>query len=232
MEMPMRALYFALALVALSATLADAKPASLADAKPAATAPDPLLRAYVTTSVGSFTTAAQHDADPRYDVAEAVIAAIWPGSTDGVWLYQEQAIINRMGADGKPTAAEIARSKPYFQRIGHITRLPDGSLRRENHVILTPARFVGLGRPGYSGPLPTPADLGEAGCHNIITPVAAGHFTATTQNCRNSYRGAVTMLSLAVTTPDTYANWDRGFDANGARVWGPADGGYIFRKLP
>ena len=27
-----------------------------------------------------------------------------------------------------------------------------------------------------------------------------------------------------------YVNWDRGFDAEGAHVWGPADGGYIFEK--
>lgn len=198
----------------------------LATATPAP-APDPVLTAYATTSVGVFSTIAQHRADPRYDEAEAVIARIWPDRTDGIWMYQEQAVITRPGV----TPAE-ARHTPYFQRIAHIVRLPDGRLRRDNMVIKNPARFVGLGRPGYYGPLPGPDDLGAAGCHNIITPIATGHFTATTENCANSYRGAATMLSLAIISPDTYANWDRGFDAAGARVWGPDAGGYIFRRLP
>jgi hypothetical protein len=189
-------------------------------------AADPLLDAYVTSSVGGFSTAAQHAADPRYDVAEAHIARIWPEAGDGIWLYHEQAIINRAGM-----TEAAARAAPYFQRIGHVVRRPDGSLWRANYTISDARRFVGLGQPGYAGPRPTRADVGEAGCANIITPVAAGHFTATTSGCANTYRGAVSLLSLAIITPDTYANWDRGFDAAGGRVWGPADGGYIFRRI-
>lgn len=189
--------------------------------------PDPELTAYASTSVGMFSNVAQHRADPRYDEAEAVIARIWPTRTDGIWLYQEQAIINRPGM----TPAD-ARRAPYFQRIAHIVRLPDGRLHRDNLTISDPARFIGLGRPGYDGPLPRPDDLGVVGCHNVITPIATGHFTATTENCANGYKGATAMLSLAIISPDTYANWDRGFDAAGARVWGPEAGGYIFRRLP
>lgn len=187
---------------------------------------DPLLDAYVTSSVGGFSTAAQHAADPRIDVAEAQIARLWPESTDGIWVYHEQALVNRPGM-----TEAAARAAPYFQRIGHIVRRPDGSLWRDNHSIKDAKRFVGLGQPGYAGPRPTRADLGEAGCANIITSVAAGHFTATTSGCANTYRGAASMRSLAIITPDTYANWDRGFDAAGGRVWGPVDGGYIFRRI-
>ena len=39
------------------------------------------------------------------------------------------------------------------------------------------------------------------------------------------------MLSLAIIAPDTYANWDRGFDTAGVPVWGPTDGGYLFRRV-
>ncbi len=192
-----------------------------------ATAADALLETYAATSVGLFSTAAQHSGDARYDLAEAVIARIMPDSADGVWLYQEQSVVSRPGM-----TMDAARTAPYFQRIGHIVQLPDGRLRRDNHVIKDPARFIGLGRKGYAGPQPTLADVGDAGCHNIITPIATGHFTATTENCRNSYKGAATMVSLAVITPDTYANWDRGFDAAGLRVWGPVAGGYVFRRQP
>ncbi len=185
---------------------------------------DPLLDSYARTVIGTVSTRNQHESDPRYEIAEASVARIWPTAGDGLWLYQEQAIVNRPGQ----TEAH-ARSAPYFQRIGHVTPTATG-LRRDNHSLRDPARFIGLGHPGYSGPQPTRADFGPAGCLNIITPIAPGHFTATTENCANSYRGATTMLSLAISTPDTYANWDRGFDAAGVRVWGPATGGYIFRR--
>ncbi len=81
-----------------------------------------------------------------------------------------------------------------------------------------PARWAGLkdGDPRLTRI--TPADL------------APGHFASRTETCLNSYKGAVTMRSLSVTTPDTYANWDRGFATDGQRVWGPAEGGYIFRR--
>ena len=187
---------------------------------------DALLDAYVATSAGRFSTAAQHAGDARYDIAEAQIVRLWPDDGDGVWVYHEQALVNRPGM-----TEAAARAAPYFQRIGHVVRRPDGSLWRDNHAIKDARRFIGLGQPGYAGPQPTRADLGDAGCGNIITPIAAGHFTATTTDCANTYRGAVSMLSLAIIAPDTYANWDRGFDAAGARVWGPADGGYIFRRI-
>ena len=187
---------------------------------------DPLLDAYVATSVGRFSTATQHATDPRYDTAEAHVSRLWPEDGTGVWVSHEQALIDRPGL-----TEAAARAAPYFQRIGHVVRRPDGSLWRDNYTIKAATRFIGLGLPGYAGPQPTRADLGHAGCANIIAPIATGHFTATTSGCANSYRGAVSMLSLAIITPDTYANWDRGFDAAGTRVWGPADGGYVFRRI-
>lgn len=30
---------------------------------------------------------------------------------------------------------------------------------------------------------------------------------------------------------DTTYDWDRGFDATGAPIWGPDDGGYIFKQV-
>lgn len=185
------------------------------------------LADYAATVTGHFSTAAQHDADPRYDIAEAEVVRIWPERQDGIWVYQEQTILNRAGIT--PAAAKLS---PYFQRIGHIIVQPDGSLLRENYEIRDRGRFVGLWRPDYQGARPTPDDLGPAGCANYITRVAAGHFTAVTKACENHYKGAAAMLSLAISAPDTYANWDRGFDAAGARVWGPAEGGYLFRRKP
>lgn len=194
-------------------------------AAPAAAAPDAMVESYARSVIGSFDTRAQHAIDARYGIVEAVVARLWADDPDGAWLYQEQAVIDQAGK----TEAQ-ARATPYFQRIGHVVRTADSRLHRDNYVIVDPARFVGLGRPGYAGPVPTRADLGKAGCANQITLVATDHFTATTDRCSNSYRDAATMLSLAITTPDTFVNWDRGFDAAGRVVWGPADGGYVFRR--
>lgn len=195
----------------------------------AATAADagPLLDDYAGVTLGRFSSLAQHEADSRYDEVEARIVRIWPERTDGLWVYQEQAVLTRPGV-----SREAALAAPYFQRIGHIREMPDGTLRRANYVLKEPARFVGLGAPGYAGPVPRPDDLGAEGCANTIRPVAAGHYIATTSDCANSFRGAVSMLSLSITTRDTHANWDRGFDAQGRRVWGPESGGYVFRRLP
>ena len=68
---------------------------------------DPVLDAYLATSVGGFSTAAQHAADPRYDLAEANIASIWRDATDGVWVYHEQALVDRPGL-----TAAAARATP------------------------------------------------------------------------------------------------------------------------
>ena len=61
--------------------------------------------------------------------------------------------------------------------------------------------------------------------------MAAGHWIGRTESCANNYKGAAFMQSLSIAEHDLYANWDRGFDAAGNRVWGPANGGYVFRRL-
>lgn len=191
-------------------------------AAPVAAAPDPLVEDYATHATGSFTSAAQAAADPAYEEVEAEVARLWPERADGAWLYQEQAILRR-GAD-----RQAAKAAPYFQRVGHVVRLPDGRVRRDNYVLKDPRRFVGFGRPGYAGPPITPDDLGEAGCHNILERAAPGFWTSRTEECLNAHRGAVRMTSLGILAGDRFANWDRGFGADGAQVWGPRAGGYVF----
>jgi hypothetical protein len=186
---------------------------------------DRLLDDYAAAVTGTFSSARQSQEDRRYDVVEAEVVRIWPQRTDGLWPYQEQAILPVTGA-----AAGASKEKPYLQRVGHVYRLPDGRLRRDNYVLKDPARFVGFGRRS-SVKEPQAGDLGAAGCHNLVEPVSAGHFVARTEGCRNGYKGAVSMTSIAISTPDRYVNWDRGFDGSGNRVWGPEGGGYIFERV-
>jgi hypothetical protein len=187
----------------------------------AAAALDPVLEDYASTVTGHFSSAAQHRADRRYDEVEARIVRIWPERTDGLWLYQEQAIVNVPGK-----MREEALAAPYFQFVSRIVPLGDGVFRRDNHRVKNAIRYVGAQVAALS-----PADLHEPSCHNRIERVSAGWYTARTESCANRYKGAVSMRSLSVSTRQSYINWDRGFDADGRRVWGPEAGGYVFDRI-
>lgn len=182
---------------------------------------DPALEDYAATVTGTFSSAAQHARDPGYDEVEARIVRIWPERTDGLWLYQEQAVLTRPDMD-----RAAARARPYFQFVARVVMLEPGVFRRDNYRIRDGARFAGARVAAL-----TPADLAEPGCHNRIERVAEGVYVGATESCANAWRGAASLRSLSVATRDLYANWDRGFDAEGRRLWGPAAGGYRFARI-
>jgi len=182
---------------------------------------DPVLADYEATVTGRFSSAAQHRRDRSYDEVEARIVRIWPERTDGLWLYQEQAIVNAPGM-----TREQALARPYFQFVARIVPLEGGVLRRDNFRVREPGRFVGANVGALQH-----GDLMEASCHNRIERVSAGWYLGRTESCANRYRGAVFMESRSVSTRDAYVNWDRGFDAQGRRLWGPEAGGYVFDRI-
>ena len=192
----------------------------------AATQPVTLPEDYARTTTGRFSSAEQHAADSRYDVVEVAITRIWPQRTDGVWLYQEQAITSAPG-----TTPAAARLKPYFQFVARVVEIAPGVLRRDNFRVRDGAKWLNL-TPGDAR-LATlrPDDLAPASCHNRLERIATGVFVGGTESCTNNFRGAVMMESRSVATRDAYVNWDRGFAADGTRVWGPAGGGYIFKRM-
>lgn len=184
-----------------------------------------LLQEFAALQAGSFTTAAQATVSPSYAVVEAEIVRIWPDRDDGVWMYQEQAILaagDKIYKDGK--------AKPYFQRVFRLLDMGGGRLVRENYELKDAAQVAGA----YKKKTPldglSPDDLILGGCANQLERVADGYWRAHIATCPNTYRGATHMTSLSVYTSDTLANWDRGFDAAGNVVWGPEDGGYIFKR--
>lgn len=170
---------------------------------------------------GRFTSAAQAARDPRYSVVEARISRIWSERTDGVWFYQEQAILDQPGV-----TAEQARARPYFQRIFQVRPQSDGTLVRDTYELTDPKAVAGLPRPL------TQADLGKPGCPILFERVAARTWTSRSGDCPNNWRGAVKMISRGVTTASGFANWDRGVGGEGQHVWGPTDGGYLFERMP
>jgi len=176
---------------------------------------------------GRFSSAAQAQRDTDYDVVESELVRIWPERRDGVWLYQEQAAL---GAAGAETAER--KQQPYFQRI--VQLVPDGDDRVVRHTweIRDPAGLVGAWRePARFAGLGNDI-LGEASCPLALRKVSPTlWFSSFTQPCPNSWRGASTLRSQGVLNADGFTNWDRGFDADGRHVWGPASGGYEFRRM-
>jgi CpeT protein len=194
---------------------------SLAVAGSVAAAPSGVIDDYLQLQLGSFTSAAQAKQDARYDEVTWHIAEIWrEADADERWLYTESWM---------PGA-----SVPYLQRISRLRAEPDGTIVATRYSLPDATRFVGAWQDPRAFDLLRPDQLTEvAGCDALITRAGAGRFEGGTigRRCLNTYKGAAYAISKSVLTADEMVNWDRGFSATGDLVWGPAAGGYRFRRV-
>ncbi len=176
---------------------------------------------YVRLQVGSFTSELQAKQDARYDAITWHIAEIWQDDDAAErWLYTESWM------PGAPA--------PYMQRITRLRLDEDGSIVARRYTLPEAPRFVGAWNEPARFSALKPADLTDLpGCDAVITRAGSGRFEGGTSGarCRNSYKGASYAVSQSVLTADEFVNWDRGFDADGNQVWGPAAGGYHFRRV-
>jgi hypothetical protein len=203
----------------IAAALAACVSLGPAAAQPAESLPEQ----YAETIIGSFTSYAQAQADPRYEVVEARVVRIWPERTDGVWLYQEQAVL------GPADAVDVqARERPYFQRIVRLEAVGPTLVRATTHQMTAPETVVGAWRDPSEI---MPDQLGAATCAGVAERVGDGFWRSSMPDCPNRYRGAVRASSDSMRLRDRYVNWDRGWSEAGQQVWGPTDGGYIFERM-
>jgi uncharacterized protein (DUF1330 family) len=179
-----------------------------------------LLDEYVAMQVGDFTSEAQAAQDSRYDVANWHIAEIWGSSkANERWLYTESWI------EGAPV--------PYLQRISRATEQPDGTISVRRYALPEAARFTGGWKDTTLFGRLNRDELAEmAGCDLLVMRAGEGRFEGSTvgNRCLNSYKGAAYATSRSVLTAQEMLNWDRGFTADGKLAWGPAAGGYRFRR--
>ncbi len=177
---------------------------------------------FAESAAGSWSSAEQ-SADPGYDWVESEVRQIWPDREEGVWLYQENAIIAaspEVPVEGDPKA------RPYFQVVVHIQDVGGGTLHTTTYRVADRAAAKGT----WSAPDTFSPDwLGEVSCMGSMQRVGEGFWRGET-TCPNNYRGAARVVSMSVRSPGAHVNWDRGFDAEGNHVWGPAEGGYIFKR--
>lgn len=184
---------------------------------------DPLVAEMAGLMTGSFTTLPQAERDERYGVVESEIVRIWPQRTDGIWLYQENAWLG----DTPEEADRSAKDRPYFQRIVHIATAGPAMVRRTSYDLSERAPYAGFWRT----PEAMPAEaLGAQTCTGLAHRVAEQYWFAEL-DCPNAYRGAVRVVSQSINRPGEYANWDRGFGAEGQHIWGPETGGYLFTEI-
>lgn len=172
---------------------------------------------------GSFSSAIQAAKDESYFDIRLRVVPIWLDREDGPWLYVEQA-------------AASALDRPYRQRVYHIT---GGTHEPLKSVVLAlpgdPLEHAGAWRDadplGQFGPDDL---LLREGCAMTLLPEGEdGHWFATTHeaDCQSSLRGATYATSEVVLTADFMESWDRGFDAEGAQVWGAEKGPYRFDRV-
>jgi hypothetical protein len=190
----------------------------------ASASPSTHLEELTAISVGAFTTIEQAARDPRYGVAEAEIVRIWPERTDGVWLYQEQAFLGESATDIDPAM----KSRPYFARVIRSVETAPGVVERSVYRLKSQEAAQGAWKAAAPLADLSPDDLFPSECRIRVERIAEKMWRAQSEDCPNAYRGATRAVSLGIILDGRYANWDRGFDAAGAQVWGPDSGGYVF----
>ncbi|MFH2051153.1 MAG: chromophore lyase CpcT/CpeT [bacterium] len=179
------------------------------------------LDVLVAWMTGSFSSGAQAEADPDnyYDI-RLEMAPIWPGRTDGAWLYVEQA-------------AASSLDQPYRQRVYRVREVEPGLFASEVYELPDPDAAVGAWRdPARLAGL-TPDDLiPREGCTVYLRRQSDGSFTGGTRDreCGSSLRGATYATSEITLQGNRLESWDRGWDTAGVQVWGAEKGPYVFVK--
>jgi len=213
-----RAVGLALSSLVLLCGCRAAQPISAESSKPA----EDDCRLLAAWLCGSFSSAAQHQADPEnfFDIRLHMMP-IWPARTDGPWIYVEQAAAEKL-------------DQPYRQRVYRLAPRSDGAIESVVHELPGDAlRFAGAWRdPSLLDQLTPEQLIPREGCSLILRRTAAECFTGSTvgRTCISTLRGAAYATSEATVTPFELITWDRGYDAEGRQVWGATKGGYVFRR--
>lgn len=168
---------------------------------------------------GSYSSAAQAQADTSYLEIELEMARIWPKRKDGAWFYVEQA-------------AAASKDKPYRQRIYHLRQVDDSTFVSEIHTLRGGERHVGAYKDFALQAQLTPDSIDRLeGCAITLRRRGDAYVGGTDgRACPNARNGAAYATSEVRIHADRMVTWDRGFNAEGRQVWGAEKGGYVFVK--
>jgi hypothetical protein len=167
---------------------------------------------------GTFSSAQQAEADTNFFDIRLEMVRIWRDRTDGYWIYVEQASAKSL-------------SRPYRQRVYHVTGPVDSVYMSDVYTIPDPMDYAGQGRDPDALSDLKPADLTmRDGCTVYLRRQPDGSFKGGTRgnDCESTLRGASYATSEVMVTYDRIVSWDRGFDEKGGQAWGATTGGYVF----
>ena len=177
--------------------------------------------AYFELTTGSFSSAVQAARDKRYYDIVWHLTEVQPDDpTDARWLYAEQW----------EQGAEV----PYRQRLQRYTLTRDGGIAVRSFRIPDAETYIGAWQePTRFGDVNPSSLIAAEGCDVFLARTGPTRFEGGTQGqgCRTEWRGASYVVSQALATENKLVNWDRGLAADGTLVWGPAAGGYEFRRI-
>ncbi|MEM9054930.1 MAG: CpcT/CpeT family chromophore lyase [Pseudomonadota bacterium] len=177
--------------------------------------------AYLEDALGLWSSAEQ-SSDPGYDWVQSEKWRILEDRTEGVWIYQENAI---WGPNAETVPEEAPQ--PYFQVVIQFRDLGQGLLHTTTYRVKDRAGALSFSRGEADA---FDADwIGEVACMGLVQRIGEGFWNGQAR-CPNGYKGGVRVESYSVRAPGQHVNWDRGFNAAGEHIWGPAEGGYIFKR--
>lgn len=190
------------------------------------TAVTPILLKTRSRLVGSFSSAAQADADSNFRAIDLHMVPIWTDRTDGPWLYVEQAVAE-------------ARDRPYRQRIYRL--LPVRAANGRDAVLSVvhtlpgdPLAFAGAWRTPEAFEAIAPGELEVLdGCSVTLEADGPGriHGSTADRTCRSTFGGAAYTTSEVELFDDRIETLDRGYDTDGVQVWGSEHGPYRFDRV-
>lgn len=168
---------------------------------------------------GSFSSKEQAAKDSSYRDISLHMYPIWEDKAEG-WMYVEQALSSMP-------------AKPYRQRIYHVQQIDAASFKSD--IYLLPNDSVAIGNwknPAFFNQW-SPEDLTlKEGCTVYLKKQGEKFFKGQTIEgaCLSDFNGASYATSIVEIKDGEMQSWDRGFDDEGAYVWGAEKGPYLFKK--
>ncbi len=205
----MRQLHWLFLALAFAAVVASAR------------ADDSPLARLTTALTGNFTTAEQTAIDPTYRHVLLHAVPIWTDHADGPWLYLEQALAD-------------APDLPFRQRVCQLVARADGVIEQRVFNLANPVAFTGAWRDAARLAKLTLVDLiFQEGCTVFLHEQSDSSFRGATEGsgCVNDIHGAATATAALTVTSRQIISWERGYNAAKAQVWGPLNGGYVFKRV-
>ncbi len=175
--------------------------------------------------VGQMDTAVQAALDAkkvpvRMTTCKVKVSGVPQGSSKIVYLYQEQALVNRLNL-------------PYRQRVLGVS-LVDGKdvVESKAFKLVQPEPWAGWCSKAEDDRVIPYEAIKDARCSVFLKPYL-GLYVGETQpgGCPTNLRGAKTITNFIILRRDGMDTHDRGFDQQGKQVWGAEGEAYEFRWL-